>query len=352
MTSSSISDFISILIGSRGRQSQLNNFLESIEETTTAKGKLEFALYVDEDDLETQEYLNANIKRFSFSIRPCIKESPIALGEIQNTLWKTSLHRGGLFVTAMDDYIYTTKGWDEQIRDAFSKYPDRIALVYPEDPTAPELATMPILSDQWITTVGTFQTDYFPFWYNDVWLDEVAQMVQRKHKIDMKVSTQGGKGKTARMRNLPFWQRFFLMMIIERLSEAEKLRSVIYKNNQSLQKESESMGRSLALKFLEMHDHSDEKLITSEQELAASTNWSDPRKLYSYITSELRAVHRASELLTYAFRMDDYGFIARALDVISRASLSIPELDIFRNAISRQTKLNYRALPEFKLPAQ
>ena len=69
---------------------------------------------------------------------------------------------------------------------------------------------------------------YFHYWYDDKWVDQIGRMVDRYINIPFLLSPIRGKGRTQRMRCLPFWTRFFQLTLIERKETATKLIHAMY----------------------------------------------------------------------------------------------------------------------------
>ena len=135
------------------------------------------------------------------------------MGERLNKLREISNRNAGIYMAIADDYIFITKNWDNNLRKAINSFPDRIVLAFPEDPIAePNQITHMWVSTEWTNILGRYISEYFPFWYDDVWYDQVAQMIQRKVKLDIEVIPQGDKGKTQGMRNLLFWEQSLLSL--------------------------------------------------------------------------------------------------------------------------------------------
>jgi hypothetical protein len=64
---------------------------------------------------------------------------------------------------------------------------------------------------------------YFPYWFDDKWVDDIGRMAGRCVKLPFTLRPIGGKGRTKRMRNMPFWTRFFHLTLYERKESARKL---------------------------------------------------------------------------------------------------------------------------------
>jgi glycosyl transferase/beta-hydroxylase protein BlmF len=83
---------------------------------------------------------------------------------------------------AGDDIRFTTPGWDTQVRQAFAQSQDKILLVQGDDlsPNREVLATHGFLHRRWVETVGYFLPPLFSCDWNDVWLTEIADALERR----------------------------------------------------------------------------------------------------------------------------------------------------------------------------
>ncbi len=218
-------DHISVLVPTRARTMGLEKMLRSLAETALDKNLVDVWIYVDDDDRDTQNFLSSNtLNNLGVAIHTLVGERPLSQGEICNNLCRQADTGGGIFFSTCDDYRFATRGWDQVVREGFKRYPDNVLMAFPKDPTAaPGQATHMILGAQWVNGVGRFLTDFFPFWYDDAWIDDVASLIGRKVQLDFEMSPQGGKGKTPRMKNLIFWEKFYLDTLDDRLEDAKNL---------------------------------------------------------------------------------------------------------------------------------
>jgi hypothetical protein len=235
----------------RARVASLKHLFDSLAATTYNKQQVDVWVYVDHDDEVTKKFIASNIHAtYPYQIHWWLGERTQTQGEMTNILWQHSTTNASIYIPAPDDYVFNTPHWDETIRATFNRYPNRILLAYPDEPTASaEQVTFIILSAEWINSLGHFLTAYFPYWYDDTWLDQVAQMVQRKIKVEIQVNPQGNKGKTIRMRNLRFWSYFFHHTHDERVADAERLRQAIYGEGTPEYRRSAQIGAQLAAQF-------------------------------------------------------------------------------------------------------
>jgi glycosyltransferase involved in cell wall biosynthesis len=131
---------ISILLPTRGRPSLIYRLFESLSQTTSNTENLEVILYLDEDDIPSQEISYALLKIIKL-IRPLGK----SMGKMIRECYKAS--HGRYIIIMNDDAVFRTKGWDLSVMEAFSRFPDDVAFVYANDlDRGRRMPTFPILS--------------------------------------------------------------------------------------------------------------------------------------------------------------------------------------------------------------
>jgi hypothetical protein len=158
---------------------------------------LECCVYVDYDDSVTQNMCNLlqskYLTQFKYIVGPRVK-----LSQMVNKAYEIS--SGELLQFAGDDILFKTQGWDTKIRDAFDKYPDKIALIYGDDGHyGKEFATHPVLHRKWAEVVGYASPPYFSSDYCDTWLFDIAKGLGRLEYVDYLVDhmhPSWGKGET------------------------------------------------------------------------------------------------------------------------------------------------------------
>jgi len=337
-------DLITVMIPTRNRVNTLQVFLDSLGKTTAQKDKVVVWLYVDEDDTASLEFLESVwVKSQPLRTNYLIGPQTISMSEMNHHLWQGSTHNSGIYLCATDDSMYITEGWDEIVRQAFNEYSDRLVLVYPDDPVTPGLATIPILSAEWLNLVGHFSTEYFPFWYDDMWNDEIAQMIGRRVQIPMKVQPQGGKGLTPRMHNLPFWQNFYLCTIDERLASARELRKSICREGTREFEEGEKNAQIMAEKFVMKHTYSVDHLKIAEPKYSDPIKMANPRAQTLYAIIEAQAVaHLWIKYQDRSLRGDFRGArdVLNALDLAHQKS---PSLETIRADLESRARKSLRA---------
>lgn len=164
-------DRISLCLPSRGRPRRFHRAVTSA--LRTARNDVEVIAWVDDDDPTLDEYMGQqgdNIK---------VLHGP---REIQSNLWNRCWAEatGSIAMLCADDIVFATAAWDRKVRQAFARFPDRIALVYGDDGSRWKEATLPFVSREWIEAAGYFTPPYFRSWFADRWIWEVAYLLDRK----------------------------------------------------------------------------------------------------------------------------------------------------------------------------
>lgn len=235
---------VSLILATRGRPHLLTEFFESLRATTAQKDKTAIWLYVDDDDQATLQAIEKKVfPDPGLPVHWHIGPQPGGLGQTHQALWKASGRTSQVYVTTVDDARLATPGWDDVVRAKFSEYPDGVLLAFPHDPNTADQATYPIFGWGWIEAIGHVYPGYFPYWFDDKWVDQIGRMVGRCVKLPFDVLPIGGKGRTMRMRNHGFWTRFYLLTLEERKAAARKLIAAMHPN--------EGPGRAAALAALD-----------------------------------------------------------------------------------------------------
>jgi glycosyltransferase involved in cell wall biosynthesis len=131
---------ISLVVPTRGRPKLLERLFDSVADTTSRLERIEIVLYIDEDDLPTQEVSHPLLQLIKL-----IKPAGEKMGRMNQMCYEAS--RGRFLMLMNDDVVFRTKGWDARVLDAFTLFPDDAALVYGNDlHRQKSLATLPIVS--------------------------------------------------------------------------------------------------------------------------------------------------------------------------------------------------------------
>ena len=90
--------------------------------------------------------------------------------------------KGPIYMFMVDDMVFESKSWDKAVIEAFEKSNDKILFVYPSDGIGRHVnfGAIGFLHKNWIDTVGYFIPPYFPAFYADKWINELAIRLNRR----------------------------------------------------------------------------------------------------------------------------------------------------------------------------
>ncbi len=260
-------DFISVLIPTRGRPSGFKEMLSSLSRHAARHDLVDVWVYLDDDDPTAGELIGGGLSEMAgFPVHFHVQPRPVSTSGAFTELWRASTSNAGIFFVCVDDYLMTTPGWDERIRKKFSRYPDRIVVGQVTDPSLPNSLLFMALTAEWVNLLGYILPPMFPTWYSDAWLEQIADLVQRRITLGVEMVRNGGKGKTQRMRDLPFWYYFLLKTLPLRLEAADMLLRIIHEPGSPDFAKSCAHAEELAQKFASGgNELSDAQLMQMEE---------------------------------------------------------------------------------------
>jgi len=215
---------ISLIMATRGRPEMLADVFASLKANTARPELASFWIYVDQDDAVTRKAIDGGaLGDAGLRVHWHIGPQTAGLCETQHTLWQNSGRASEIYMITCDDVRFNTPGWDNIIRDAAAKFPDGIFLAAPFDPATADTCTYPIFGWRWLETLQHIFPGHFPYWYDDRWVHQIGEMAGCYVRLPIVMFPIRGKGRTRRMRDLPFWARFFQLALDERKDSARKL---------------------------------------------------------------------------------------------------------------------------------
>jgi hypothetical protein len=222
-----------------------------------------------------------------------------------------------------DDARFDTPGWDEAVRQEFARYSDGVLLAFAHDPNS-EQATYPFIGWGFLQTLGYEKVfpGIFAFWFDDKWVEHIGQMAGRCAKIPMTINPIGGdKGKTQRMRCVPFWTRFFQLTLVERKECAEQLIAAMFPQNDSARQAATAKMEKVLAAIMKDENNAFSDIYCTFQEERHSALKPEERNLFYplYLKQELAAVIR---LLTHAQSFISKNEHARALEFIEATQMA------------------------------
>jgi hypothetical protein len=117
---------ISLLLPTRERPALVQRLLDSLVQTTVDLQAIEVVLYIDDDDLASQEICHGEI-----SLIKIVGGAGQTMGSMNRACYDAS--HGRLVMLINDDTVFRTKGWDTRILKAAGRFTDGIALIYGND---------------------------------------------------------------------------------------------------------------------------------------------------------------------------------------------------------------------------
>lgn len=322
-------DNISVLIPTRGRPDGLQKVFENFQNTVEVKALFDVWLYVDDDDSVTIDFINSGIwKRYDFAINWHIDRGTGSMGEMFNRLWQNCTTNPGLYFPFPDDYLIATPNWDSVLREYFHRFDDGIMLGYLPDPTAqPHQVTFAIPSAKWLNLLGYFITSRFYYWFDDAWLDDIATMVNRKVLIPISLHVPEGKGKTPRMRNLPFWNGYFSNTIHERYLDACNIIKAICTGDSAAFEDACLQAKQVAAALIHKRNTVDDAILNG-MEAACRDFDSIPRapQVTSYLQTELHAVEDLLEMVHSEVVAGNHADIIELTTTLGKSTVHIPDI--------------------------
>ena len=114
-----------------------------------------------------------------------------------------------IYVTMVDYAPILTKGFDHRIAEAAAIYPDRLVMVHGHWANL-SFPSMQAVTRQLVEAMGYIYPPYFPYWFVDHWLQDIASMIERKSFADVWVDHVTRRPqKTLEMRDCAFWATFY-----------------------------------------------------------------------------------------------------------------------------------------------
>jgi hypothetical protein len=312
---------IAILLSTRGRPDMLLEVFESLRVTTTGKDRIALWLYVDDDDQVTRSAIDAGeFPDLGFPVHWHIGPRTPDWGQTFQVLWTTLGRTAEVYMIANDDVRFETQGWDEVLRKKVAEFPDGILLACPYDPVAPAIATFPIIGWGWLSTMGRVYAGYFHYWFDDKWVDQIGRMVGRYINIPILLSPIRGKGRTQRMRCLPFWTRFFQMTLVERKETAAKLINAMYPKDEKARAAALAKMEEVAAGFKKEEASFSDVYATFQEERHTAMS-PEERDRFSPLYFKQEA-HAVSRLLGIAQELMDKKEYAEALKYLEATQLA------------------------------
>jgi hypothetical protein len=231
---------ISILVPTRRNAAGAQRFVETTLAQARRPDLVEIVLGVDEDDFDSinalttlkgGKYLPSDIAFADEAVRASVTIAcaprKATLGALYDGLYVFA--RGEIIGWGVDDVAFDGAGWDDSVR-AFTV---GSAISHPmmDGPGRENLACAPFTTRAMAEALREAQGGYvcphwFPFWFNDVWFTDLAELIDQHRPMPWRITMPDGEGGTKGMRDLAFWARFYQALSGVRADAAAKLLGV------------------------------------------------------------------------------------------------------------------------------
>lgn len=209
---------LTINIATRGRPRLLiETVAATLPNITEAATRL--IISVDADDRETFSALAS--QDFGRNVYVSVAPREDSVGQ----KWNRAIREApaDVYLPAVDYAPYLTSGFDRAILDAASLFPDGIGCIYGPMANA-SFPSLQAVTHRFAEFVGGVYPTYFPFWFVDHWVDDLARMIGRIAYVDVAVDCGSRRpDKTTGLRDLRFWATFFDAGQALRRSQAEAM---------------------------------------------------------------------------------------------------------------------------------
>lgn len=335
---------IAVIMATRGRPEMLAQVFASLKANTAKKEKVSLWIYVDEDDRDTRQAIDrGQLHDPGVKLHWHFGPQTAGLCETQHALWEQAGRTAEICFVSVDDARFDTAGWDDIIRAAVKKFPDAIFLAAPFDPATADTSTYPIFGRKWLETLQHIFPGHFPYWFDDRWVHQIGYMADRYAPLPIVMFPIRGKGRTRRMRDLPFWSRFFQLMLVERRVSARKLIDAM---NMDEAKRREALAK-LETRAAELERQQDKfsDLYCLFQEERFTLHTPEERRVFSanYFKQEARAVGRLLEEAQKLMAEDKPAEALKFLDCTFMSNLRVQQAQQMKVACLRALGKNSEA---------
>jgi glycosyl transferase/beta-hydroxylase protein BlmF len=166
---------ISMLLPSRGRPASFLRLYESALATADDPDAIEFCVYLDHDEPAVYPFEDDNEAGIKV-----VRGGRVVLSEMWNRCFEVA--SGDILMHCGDDLVFRSHGWDTAVREAYDEVDDRLLFVHGRDGNHEDgsFGTHGFLHRRWVETVGYFVPPYFSSDFNDTWLNDVANAIERR----------------------------------------------------------------------------------------------------------------------------------------------------------------------------
>jgi hypothetical protein len=208
---------LSILLTARSRPELLR---WTVEMTVPNIRERDTRLIIAVDDDDTPQTISvARDLAFDHPVEISILPREETLGAKVNRV--LTIAPADVYLHMVDYRPHLTLGFDTKILEAASQFPDGIGVVYSHmaNLSFPEINAV---TAGLVKHMGYFYPPYFPYWFVDHWLDDIARLIGRIAVADVKTDGSRRPGTMDR-RDVAWWATFYDAAVIHRRKMAHAI---------------------------------------------------------------------------------------------------------------------------------
>jgi hypothetical protein len=172
-------------------------------------------LMLDEDDAPTRSAVDT--ARIGWSDRVVVNVAPRE-DTVAEKFNRVLSDPADIYTAMVDHTAHVTRGFDQKIVEAAELFPDGIGLVVNHLANASFTGAYAPTRGM-VEKMGYLFPPYFPYWFIDHWLDDVARLIGRMVVADV-VTDSSRKPMTQEMREPDWWATFYDAAYLMRRQQA------------------------------------------------------------------------------------------------------------------------------------
>lgn len=208
---------ITVMIPSRRRPYHLEVVLMALHESASRMHEITYVVGADSDDPATISQAHLLAMKVP-GVQVFCTNRMGSLGNMVNKM--AARYPADVYCSLCDDIEPLTPGWDHILFLHWATRQDGVWW-WRTDRARP--ATYAIVSHKWLQASGRIFTDYFPFWWDDIWLLQTWNLASRELPLQAEIWLKDRSFATHRMRDLKFWAEFYASRKPERIAEANRI---------------------------------------------------------------------------------------------------------------------------------
>src|SRR5258708_30496544 len=155
--------------------------INSVRDTAANPDQVEIVVRFDDDDEDSAN--EAQKDNVVVLVGPRIRKMTV--------YWNQCFYacRGDIICQNNDDTVWTSKGWDVGLENAFADVPDKIMLAHFCDVFGhgSNFGPHAFVSRKWVEALGYFIPPYFSSDFGDAWICEIANMLGRRRFLNFNI---------------------------------------------------------------------------------------------------------------------------------------------------------------------